>query len=209
MDERKFSELQMDAIGEICSIASATAASALSSMLNKKITMRVPEIRILPIETVTRVMGEPQSIVAGVYSKLIGDFHGGLLLTFPRDEVILLAEKMIGSEDKTRSLSGLDASAICEIGNIISAAFVNAISTIMRRTILISVPRLAFDMLGAIVDFILIELAEKAEQALVMKIEFEDVPKTISGHFFIIPNPGSLELLLESIDLNNQRHSQT
>lgn len=204
MDGTQFNELQMDAIGEICSIASATAASALSVMLNKKITMRVPEIRILPIESVTRVMGEPQSIVAGVYSKLIGDFHGGLLLTFPRDEVILLAEKLIGSEDKAHSLSGLDSSAICEIGNIISGAFVNAISTIMQRTILISVPRLAFDMLGAIVDFILIELAEKAEQALVMKIEFEDVPKTISGHFFIIPNPGSLELLLESIDLHNQ-----
>ena len=56
-------------------------------------------------------------------------------------------------------------------------------------------------MLGAIVDFILIELAENAEQALIMKIEFEDVPRTISGHFFILPNPGSLEMLLDSIKL--------
>ncbi|MHB9155636.1 MAG: chemotaxis protein CheC [Endomicrobiales bacterium] len=205
MENKPFTDLQMDAITEICGIASATAASALSSILDKKIMMRVPEIRILPIEAVTGVMGKTDSLVAGVYSRLIGDFNGGLLLTFPRDEVILLAEELIGAHDKTHSLSGLDASAICEVGNIISASFVSAISTIMKRTILISVPRLAFDMLGAIVDFILIELAENAEQALVMKIEFEDVPKTISGHFFILPNPGSLEMLLESIDLSSRQ----
>ena len=196
-----FSDIQVDAIREICSIASGTAASALSQVLNKKITMKVPEIRIVPIEVATEIMGDPDSIVAGVYSRLLGDFSGGLLLTFPREDVIMLVGKLTGNEVKVHSLSELDVSAVSEVGNIISASFVNAISKIINKTILISVPKLAFDMLGAIVDFILIELAENAEQALIMKIEFEDVPRTISGHFFILPNPGSLDMLLDSIKL--------
>jgi len=197
----EFSEIQLDAIREICSIASGTAAGALSQVLNKKITMKVPEIKIVPIEEAVDTMGSSDSIVAGVYSRLMGDFSGGLLLTFPREDVIMLVGKLTGGETKIHSLSELDVSAISEVGNIIAASFVTAIAKIIDKTILISVPKLAFDMLGAIVDFILIELAENAEQALIMKIEFEDIPRTIAGHFFIIPNPGSLEMLLDSIKL--------
>jgi chemotaxis protein CheC len=201
MKNMKFSEIQVDAIKEICSIASGTAACALSQILNKKITMAVPEIKIVPIEVAVDTMGDPNSIVAGVYSRLLGDFSGGLLLTFPREDVIMLVGKLTGSEIKVHSLSELDLSAVSEVGNIIAASFVSAIAKIINKTILISVPKLAFDMMGAIVDFILIELAENAEQALIMKIEFADEPRTISGHFFIIPNPGSLEMLLDSIKL--------
>jgi chemotaxis protein CheC len=197
--ENNYTDFQLDAIKEICTIASATAATALSQVLNKRITMKVPEIRIVPIEVATNIMGTPNSIVAGVYSRLLGDFNGGLLLTFPRNDVILLVDRLVGNPEKSHSLSELDVSAICEIGNVIAAAFVNAIARMINKTILISVPKLAFDMLGAIVDFILIELAENAEHALILKIEFEDVPKTISGHFFILPNPGSLQLLTDSI----------
>lgn len=200
MEHNKFSEIQIDAIREICSIASGTAASALSQVLNKKITMKVPEIKIVPIEAAIDAMGAPNSIVAGVYSRLLGDFNGGLLLTFPREDVIMLVGKLMGNEVKVHSLSELDVSAVAEVGNIISASFVSAIAKIINKTILISVPKLAIDMMGAIVDFILIELAENAEHALIMKIEFEDIPRTISGHFFILPNPGSLEMLLNSID---------
>jgi chemotaxis protein CheC len=201
MEKRIFSEIQLDAIKEICSIASGTAASALSQLLNKRISLKVPEIQIVPTETAIDIMGEPNSIVAGVYSRLLGDFSGGILFTFPREDVIMLIRKLTNNEVKAYSLSELDISAVSEVGNIISASFITAISKMINKTILISVPKLAIDMLGAIVDFILIELAEHAEQALIMKIEFEDVPRTISGHFFILPNPGSLEMLLESIKL--------
>jgi chemotaxis protein CheC len=207
MDVKEFSDIQLDAIKEICSIASGTAANALSQVLNKKVTMKVPDIQIVPVEVATSIMGDPNSIVAGVYSRLLGDFRGGLLLTFPREDVILLVNKLVnnGTEVKVHSLSELDVSAVSEVGNIISAAFVTAISKIIDKSILISVPKLSIDMLGAIVDFILIELAEEAEQALIMKIQFEDIPRTVSGHFFILPNPGSLEMLLDSIKLYHQK----
>lgn len=201
MQTQPLTELQMDAIREVCNIASGTAASTLSQILGKRIDMKVPEIQIVPIEQATAIMGDPASIVAGVYSKLLGDINGGLLLTFPREDVLLLAERLLGQPMKPHSLSDLDASAVCEIGNIISAAFVSAIAKMVNKTLFISVPKLSIDMLGAIVDFILIELAEKVEQALILKIEFEDVPKTISGHFFILPNPGSLEMLLSGMDM--------
>jgi chemotaxis protein CheC len=198
---KQLSELQIDALREICNIAANTAASALSEILNKRISMKVPQLKIVPIEQVSTLMGDPKTLVAGVYAKIIGEFDGGLLMTFPRNDAIMLVDKLLGHKEASHTLSELDVSAVQEIGNIISGAFVSAIARIIDKTLLISVPRVSFDMLGAIVDFILIELTENTEQALILEIAFEDVPKTVSGHFFILPDSGSMELLVESIKI--------
>lgn len=197
---KQYTELQLDAIKEIGNIASATAAGALSQILDKRINMKVPRLKIVPIESAVKIIGDEESLVAGIYSRILGDFKGGLLLTFPREDAILIVEKLLGKTVKNHALSELDTSALQEVGNIISSAFVSAIADCINKTLLISVPKLAVDMLGAVVDFILAELAAEAEEALIMEIEFEDVPRTISGHFFILPNPGSLDLLLKSVN---------
>jgi chemotaxis protein CheC len=197
----QFTELQLDALKEICNIAANTAASALSDILKKKISMKVPQLRIIPVENVATTMGDPTTLVAGVYAKVLGEFDGGLLMTFPRNDAIMLVDKLLNHTHNSHTLSELDISAIQEIGNIISASFVNAIAKIVDKTILISVPKVSFDMLGAIVDFILIELSQNAEQALILEIEFEDDPRTVSGHFFILPDSGSMQLLVESIKI--------
>jgi len=198
---KQYTDLQLDAIKEITNIASGAAATALSQMLNKKVNMKVPRITIVPIESAVQIIGDEESLVAGIYSRILGDFNGGLLLTFPREDAISIVEKFLGKTIKSHALSELDSSALQEIGNIISSAFVSAIARCIDKTLLISVPKLAVDMLGAVVDFILAELTAEAKEALIMEIEFEDEPRTIAGHFFILPNPGSLDLLLESVRL--------
>lgn len=199
--KRQLTELQLDALKEMCNIASNTAAAALSIILDKKISMKVPQVKVMPIESATDAIGSPTTLVAGVYARIIGDFTGGLLLTFPREDAIVLVDVLLEKKTKSYTLSELDVSAIQEIGNIISGAFVNAIAKIIDKTLLISVPKVSFDMLGAIVDFILIELTQSTEQALILEIEFEDVPKTIAGHFFILPDSTSMQLLINSIKI--------
>jgi len=199
-----FSELQLDALTEICNIAANTAASALSQILDKKINMSVPLVKILPIATATQIMGDPSMLVAGVYSKIYGAFNGGLMLTFPRNDAIMLVDKLMGHSESSVTLSEIDVSAMQELGNIISASFVNAIAQIINKTLLISVPKVAFDMLGAIVDFILIELSQTTTEALILEIEFADDPRTIAGHFFILPDSGSMQLLIESIHIEEE-----
>jgi chemotaxis protein CheC len=201
MPAHHLSEMQIDALKEICNIAANNAASALSEILHKRINMKVPQLKVIPIEKATETMGDPSTLVAGVYSKIIGHFNGGLMLTFPRNDAILLVDKLLGHKENSHTLSELDVSAVQEIGNIISASFVNAIAKIIDKTLLISVPKVAFDMLGAIIDFILIELTQTAKEALILEIAFEDVPKTVAGHFFILPDSGSMDLLISSIKI--------
>ena len=58
-------------------------------------------------------------------------------------------------------------------------------------------------MAGAIIDYILIELSCKSEFALLIDPEFTEPTTSIKGHFFIIPNPEGLEIILRSIDIKN------
>jgi chemotaxis protein CheC len=60
-------------------------------------------------------------------------------------------------------------------------------------------PELIMDMAGAIVDYILIELSCKSEFALLVESEFTEPTARVKGHFFLIPNPEGLDLILKSI----------
>lgn len=197
----QLNEFQMDALREICSISAGNAATAVSKMVNKKIEMSVPEIRLMPVTRVAEAFGNPETLVVGVYCKVLGDLSGGFLLTFPRESACALCDLLLNKKTgETKILGELDKSALSETSNIIAGTFVGALAKIMNKAMLISVPRFAFDMVGAIIDFMLIELAEVAEYAVVLEIVFCDVPETVKGKFFILPDPGSLKLLMAAVD---------
>jgi chemotaxis protein CheC len=66
----------------------------------------------------------------------------------------------------------------------------------MLRLVLIpSVPGLALDMAGAVLDTMLIEISQHGETALLIETEFLS-ENTITGHFFLLPDPQSLNLIL-------------
>ncbi len=181
-------------------MGSGHAATAISGMVKRKMTMSIPNIKLVPIGQVSAVIGNPEMLVAGVYCKIMGGVSGGFLLMFPRESAFGLCDILLSKErGTTKLLDEIDKSALQETGNIIAGAFVSVLAKVMRRNLFISVPKFAFDMAGAIIDFILIELAEAADQAVVLEIVFSDVPQTISGKFFILPDPGSLKLLLEAV----------
>ncbi|OGS03758.1 MAG: hypothetical protein A2339_07810 [Elusimicrobia bacterium RIFOXYB12_FULL_50_12] len=196
----KLSELQLDALREICSVGAGNAATAISKMLGKKVDMSVPDIKLVPVARVSELIGGAETLVVGVYSRIMGDLTGEFLLTFPRESAYSLTDILLKkSPGDTKVLEDMDRSALEETGNIITGTFVNALAKILDKNLLISVPKLAFDMAGAIIDFVLIELSEVAEFAVVLEIVFHDIPETIRGKFFILPDPKSLELIISLV----------
>lgn len=52
MDYRNLSPMQLDALKEVFNIGSANAATSLSLLLNRKIDMGVPNIKIIRLEEI-------------------------------------------------------------------------------------------------------------------------------------------------------------
>ena len=69
-------------------------------------------------------------------------------------------------------------------------------------TLIPSVPMLAHDMAGAIVDCVLTDLAGKDDLALMLEAEFYErsgEKSVFDGQFFLLPDPESLNIVLNAL----------
>lgn len=201
--EIKFSDSQKDALKEIGSICAGNAATALSQLLDKRIDINVPEVIFLPIEDVPKIVGEDK-IVIGLVVRILGNIRSVILLIFSRADALNLASLMTS---KTLSSAGviteLERSALKEIGVILANAYLGALSVFVKWGLVPTVPELIEDMAEAIIDYILIELSNVSKYALLIKSEFTEKAAKITGHFFLIPDPKGLEILLKATQSKN------
>lgn len=188
--------LQMDALKEVANIGTGNAATALSQLLNKKIDMSVPHINIVSFEQIFHGIGE-EEIVYGVLVRVLGDIPGNILFVLKEETANSIIEILTGM--KEAELSPLGKSVLEELGNIISASYMDAIAKFANLTIIPSVPAVTYDMLGAILSTTFIESGQFDEYVLDIETVFLQDDSEIKGHFYYIPMPGSLEKILNSL----------
>jgi len=189
--------VHLDGLREISNIGMGHAATALSQLIGCRIDLHVPRVTIAPLAEVPDLVGGYDTLIAGIYMSIYGDAQGSILLTFPRQSVTRLLGLLVpeGESPGEGLLSEFSASTLREIGNILAGAYLNALGGLLSLTLLPGVPSVAFDMAGAIVDYILIEIGAAGDLTLVIETEFFGDPE-VRGHFFMLPDPRSLEVLL-------------
>lgn len=190
---------QFDVLREIGNICAGNAATALSQLLNRRITMAVPRVFFVPLTEVPEIVGGADKLVVSVVLQVFGDAPGIILLLFPQQDARALAGILTGRKTADAILTEMDQSAIKEAGIILSAAYLNTLSAFTNLGLIPSTPGIVVDMAGALVDYVLIELSAVTEYALLIDSEFIDEEKSVRGHFFLLPNPGSLEAILKAI----------
>lgn len=196
MDYSKLSNLQLDALREVGNIGAGNAATALSQLLNEKVDMTVPNINIVSFDEIfSRIGGE--EVVLGVIVRVLGDAPGNILFIFTRETGMEIIKKLTHIDEE--DISEMGASALCEIGNIISSAYMNSISKFTNLVMMPSVPAVTYDMLGAILSTTFIESEQFDDCVLDIETAFIQDDTEIQGYFYYIPMPGSLEKILNSL----------
>ncbi|AGK97804.1 chemotaxis protein CheC [Clostridium pasteurianum] len=200
MDYSQFTPMQFDALKEVSNIGAGNAATALSRLLNRKVDMTVPSVNIIPLESVfTKI--DAEKIAVGVIVRVLGDTPGNILFIFEKEVAFDIIKKLTGTQEE--ELSEMGASVVAEIGNIISASYMNAISRFTNLAITPSVPAVSYDMMAAILSTSFIEAGQFEDNVLDFETEFlQDDLNKISGHFYYIPMPGSLEKILNTLGVN-------
>jgi len=198
--ELKLTDLQLDALREIGTIGAGNAATGLSKMLNKRISISVPSTKVVNLEKVPELLGGAESLVAAVYFQVTGPFLGSILLIFPLKEALKLVDMLLGRKNgETQILDEFSSSALKELGNISAGSYLSALSEVVKMRLMHSIPGLATDMLQAVLDGVLIKLALEAENALVVDTEFKVEENKVQGHFLFLPAPEGLEVVLEKL----------
>jgi chemotaxis protein CheC len=197
-DLRHLSEAQIDALREVGNIGAGHAATALSQLLQKKIMISVPEVIILPMDQVAGLVGEPETLVAGVFMHVLGDATARILLLLPRASAIHLSDLLLKKpEGSTKVLNELAHSAIKETGNILASAYLNALSEFLGLLLIPSVPNLAFDIAAAVLATV--SEGYTGNDLLCITTEFIEEEKVLKGYFLLIPDQASLPVVLQAI----------
>lgn len=195
-------DIEFDVLTEIGNIGAGNATTALSQLINARIDMRVPKVELLTFAELAEVIGGAETLVAGILLSLEGDIQGSMLFILESNAARLLVQQLMGcKDDSTEQFTEMETSALQEIGNIISGAYLSAISSLTNMLITASVPSLAFDMAGAILSVPAIEFGKLGDKALLIESQFKDMGVDISGYFILIPTLDSYSKILKSLGL--------
>ncbi|WP_305045155.1 chemotaxis protein CheC [Geoalkalibacter sp.] len=195
----QLSPAQRDALKEISNIGMGHAATALSRLLRETIMLKVPRVSVTDLAQVPEVLGGAEQPVVGVGLGVRGAVRGSILLVFPCASARRLLENLLGPQASEDEFGELAVSTLKEVGNILASAYLSALGGLLGVSLLPTVPALACDMAGAVIDPILIDLGRAGDVALMLETEFhslQDEGRVVQGHFFLLPDPDSLQALL-------------
>lgn len=200
MADINFTDIQQDALQEIGNICAGNAATALSQLLDRPINIVVPRISFLPIEDVPKAVGGSEKLVVGLMLRVFGDLPSNIVFIFSQRDAMILASLVTGKPiSESNVISEMERSALKEIGVILANAYLGALGSFVGLGLVPTVPELIMDMAGAIVDYLLIELSCKSEFALLVESELHEPVASVTGHFFLIPDPAGMELIVRAI----------
>ena len=201
MDEEfKLTDIHFSVLQEIGNIGAGNAATSLSGLLGRKIDMNVPKVQILTLKQTGEALGGAELPVAAVLVSLKSENVNGIMMfVVELDRTNGLISALIGEDSEV--MGELEQSALQEIGSILTASYLGALSTFLDVKIDRSVPTLAIDMAGAILSLPAIEFAKVSDNTLFIESVFESVASDVSGYFILVPDQESFEFIFKRLGL--------
>src|SRR6478609_9409512 len=203
-DVRGLKELQLDALREDANIGAGHAATALSQMTNRTITIAVPEVNLRPLEGVADLIGRPDEVGAAVLMHMMGDLTGRTLVMFDEASARALCDILFRRSAGTTGEFGImEQSGLKEAGNILASAYLNALSDFMGMMLVPSVPSLVVDLSAAVLTSAYLNFGHARDYVFCVETSFrvENTAAPLMGHFLLLPDMPSLRAIFDAIRL--------
>ncbi|MDD5730993.1 MAG: chemotaxis protein CheC [Candidatus Omnitrophica bacterium] len=126
---------QFDILKEIGSIGAANSATALSQLLCKKVTISVPNVRLLGADELptSEFITKSGDIGIAASSTILGTLTGGMLVLFSQSSALLMIDILMRREiGTTQFFNIMDASALSECSSILCCSYLNAITEFLN-----------------------------------------------------------------------------
>lgn len=190
-----------DVLKELGNIGAGNATTALAQMMQTKVDMSVPRVQLLEFKDLGEAMGGEERVMAGIYLAIEGDINGSIMFLLEKKAAKHLVGKLMGMDSEGDDFSEMEFSALKEVGNIITGAYLNSLSSITNLMIQPSVPDLTVDMAGAIISVLAIEFAALGDRMLMIQTQFFD-EMVLDGYFILIPDLDSYGKMLAALGIS-------
>ncbi|MCY9516165.1 flagellar motor switch phosphatase FliY [Paenibacillus apiarius] len=137
--EQYLNPIETDALGEIGNITFGSAATALSTLLGKKVEITTPRITLLKRENLENEFPKPH---VAVHVRYVEGFEGVNSLVIKTSDAQVIADLMLGGDgtNHNQELNEIHISAVQEAMNQMMGSSATSMSTIFNRMVNISPP---------------------------------------------------------------------
>ena len=176
------------------------AAKGFSGMLGRELTVVDPKVCILPLLSLSTILGGPEDEVVGIYLRAEGDLGSQFMTVIPIQKAMelvdLLMDQPVGT---TECLGSLERSALAEVGNLTASFFMNSIAAISGISLRPTPPAVMVDMVGAILDIIIATSGGISDSVMMLKAKFVLGEREVGVDFWVIPDEKTIRLLAARI----------
>ena len=143
VEEGSLSDIEIDTLGEIGNISIGNSATVLSQLLNQKVEITTPSVKILLKNQLNEEFPQPYVAVVVDYTK---GFSGSNLLVIKERDALIIADLMMGGDGNPEQteLNEIHLSALQEAMNQMMGSAATSMSTIFQKRVEISPPLVDF-----------------------------------------------------------------
>ncbi|MBE5887293.1 MAG: chemotaxis protein CheC [Lachnospiraceae bacterium] len=194
-------DMYVDVLREIGNIGAGNATTAIAQMLGSRLNMQVPNVKLMEASQLGGAICDEEETVVGIFLEVCNDISGSMMFLMRMDSAHVIVNKlMMRDPEYNEPFDEMDLSALKEIGNIIAASYLSALSTLTNLRIQPSVPYIAVDMAAAILSVPAIQFGQYGDNALFIETEFGDDVK-MQGYFILMPEQDSYSKILSSLGI--------
>lgn len=131
-------DMEIDIIGEVMNISMGSAATAMSTILDKKVNITTPRIETKSVEDFEFTYLEP---VVGVIINYVEGIDGSNILLLREDDLKKILRHLLSMEAEDElEFDEISMSAICEIMNQMMGSAASALASFLGKIVNISPP---------------------------------------------------------------------
>lgn len=176
------------------------ATASLSALAGKPVENSYTRVRIVPIEQVPNLLGDPEQLIVGIVCQVRGDVSGRFVVVFPLADAAQLVHTLTGADwDAPAELDELELSALCEAANILASSYLGAFEALAGLAVAPSPPAAAVDMAGGVLTSAVLPLHEAGSEILFIEARFGEGSRELGGRMILVPTTQSLPRLLRAV----------
>lgn len=187
-----------DALRELGNIAFSHAATALATLLNRRVDVSIPSVRMLDRDHIARELHARNEAHCVVSFRLAGDHSGMIAVLFPEVQAWNLLHILNARPEGTGEMDAESKNTLQEVANIMAGSALLAIYRMLGTTLLHSIPTFHWRT----TEQLALDTLCPGPVALVVEAEFIVEQRRARGTMVISPNDpapflASLGILLE------------
>jgi chemotaxis protein CheC len=180
---------KMQLLKQLFASATHDASAAMCCWTNSLITLTLDEVCELPLADACLEMSLGDERLTMVVLVLEGEIGGAMLLTFREEDGRRLAAALLQTEPGTGpEWNDMETSALNETGNILGCAYMNAITRLIDRQLIPSVPYFVQDYAASVLQQAIVTQASGRDTVLICRTGFHCEDENLSWRVLFIPS---------------------